>query len=277
MNPLVSVVVTTRNNHQTLDACLNSIIGQTYEPIELIIVDRDSTDGTKAIAKYYTNKVFNCGPERSAQRNFAVNRASGEFVMIVDSDMELTPHTVHDCVDTMHYRPATRGIIVPEESFGRGFWAACKRLERSFYHGSDALEAARFFTRSAYLHAGGYDVNLVSGEDWDLSDRVRQLGPIERVNARIRHNEGRLRLLGSLTKKFYYARKARAYTGKSPRPGIGPLSRYRLFLSRPDRLFKNPFLGLGMLFMKTCEFGVGAAGYLLPIKPKKEQLWPRTN
>lgn len=274
-NSLVSVIVTTRNNHQTLDACLASVARQTYQPIELIVVDRNSTDGTCAIAKYYTNQVYNCGPERCTQRNFGVAKASGQFVAIIDSDMELSPHVIQDCVDIMHYRPSTRGIIIPEESFGVGFWAACKRLERSFYQGNDAIEAARFFAKSTYQQVGGYDESLVSGEDWDLSARVRALGRIERISSTIRHNEGRLRLTRSLQKKFYYASLARAYLRKSRASGqlpggIGPLSRYRLFLSRPGHLFRNPFLGLGMLLMKTFEFGFGGAGYLFP-RNKKER------
>jgi glycosyltransferase involved in cell wall biosynthesis len=266
-NPLVTVIVTTRNNHSTLDACLASITNQTYEPIELIVVDRDSSDGTKMIARYYTSLVFNCGPERSVQRNFGVNKASGEYVVIIDSDMELTPHVIQDGVDTMLYKPSTTGIIIPEESFGRGFWAQCKSLERSFYHGNDAIEAARFFPKEVYQQVGGYDESMVSGEDWDLSARVRNLGRIERITSLIRHNEGQFKLVQSLRKKYYYAGKAKAYFAKNDvgaklTSTVGPLQRYRLFFSQPKKLLVNPFIGLGMLFMKTCEYGFGAVGYV---------------
>jgi len=53
--------------------------------------------------------------------------------------------------------------------------------------------------------------------------------------------------------------------------GIGTLTRYRLFLSRPGRLLANPFVGLGMLFMKTCEFGFGGLGYVLS-RGKKQRV-----
>lgn len=271
--PLVSVIVTTRNNHKTLDACLASIVGQTYQPIELVVVDNSSTDGTRDIARFYTDKVFVCGPERCAQRNFAVEKARGEFVAIIDSDMELSPHVIQDCVDVMHYRPATRGVIIPEESFGVGFWANCKQLERSYYTGNDAIEAARFFTRETYLDVGGYDELLVSGEDWDLSTRVRALGKIERINSFIRHNEGKLKLGITLRKKFYYAQKAKAFLRKQTasqriQSGAGPFARYRLFLSRPKKLLRNPFVGIGMLVMKAFEFGFGGLGYIFSREKK---------
>lgn len=273
-NPLVSVIVTTRNNHDTLDACLASIVNQTYHPIELIVVDRDSSDGTKMIARYYTSLVFNCGPERSAQRNFGASKASGEYIAIVDSDMELTPHVIQDCVDVMHYKSQTTGIIIPEESFGRGFWARCKSLERSFYHGNDAIEAARFFAKSTYDQVGGYDESMVSGEDWDLSARVRNLGRIERVKSLIRHNEGNFTLLGSLRKKYYYAGRAKAYLQKHNvdnklTASTGPLERYKLFFSKPKKLLMNPAVGAGMLFMKTCEYGFGAVGSIFSGKKER--------
>lgn len=272
--PLVSVIIATRNSHETLDACLVSVTKQTYRPIELIIVDRDSTDGTKLIAKFYTPKVYNYRPERSAQRNFGASQASGEYVFMVDSDMELTPGVVQDCMDMMWYRSATRGIIIPEESFGRGFWARCKQLERSFYHNNNSIEAARFFPRAVFEQVGGYDESMVSGEDWDLSARVRNTGRIERVTALIRHNEGHLKLIGSLRKKYYYAGLARTYlqknqVGSKLAASNGPLQRYKLFLSHPKRLFRNPLAGTGMLLMKTFEYGFGALGYVFSGRRKR--------
>src|SRR5690349_4718430 len=116
--PLVSAIVTTYNNQTTLDACLHSICSQDYPLIELIVVDNSSTDDTKSIARRYTSQVFNQGPERSAQRNFAVQKAKGDFVFIIDSDMELTPHVISACVAKMQDQPELGGVIVPEESFG---------------------------------------------------------------------------------------------------------------------------------------------------------------
>lgn len=265
--PLVSAIVTTYNNHQTLDDCLYSICQQDYPLIELIVVDNNSTDDTKDIAKRYTPNVFNKGPERSAQRNYAVQKAKGDYVFIIDSDMELTPRVISACVAKMQESPGLGGVIVPEESFGEGFWAQCKRLERSFYIGIDWLEAARFYRKDLYLRAGGYDTSLVSGEDWDLSRRIAKLAPLARIDDLVMHNEGRLRLGRTLQKKYYYAGLAASYLAKNPVDSKlsskeGPLNRYKLFFSKPHKLFHNPLLGLGMLFMKTCEFGFGGMGYL---------------
>src|SRR5258708_40211689 len=92
--PLVTVVVPTKNSAVTLDACLESIVKQTYRHIELIVVDNKSSDTTKDIAKVYTTSVFDKGPERSAQRNFGAVKGKGEVLVFIDSDMILSPHIV---------------------------------------------------------------------------------------------------------------------------------------------------------------------------------------
>lgn len=266
--PLVSIIVTTRNNQATLDACLSSIIAQDYRRKELIVVDNYSTDNTRVIAERYTQLVFQKGPERSTQRNYAVQQARGKYVVIIDSDMELSSGVISACVQTMEGSSQLGGVIIPEESFGQGFWAQCKRLERSFYIGIDWIEAARFFDKQLYQQVGGYDTDLVSGEDWDLSNRLAALAPLGRINEFILHNEGRLRLFKTLQKKYYYAGQATAYLQKQAISSkwaaqVGPLQRYRLFFSRPTRLLRQPIISAGMLFMKTCEYAFGGLGYLM--------------
>lgn len=266
--PLVSVIVTTYNNTTTLDACLESIINQSYDNVELIVVDNNSTDDTKDIASKYTNNVHNVGPERSAQRNYGVNIATGQYVMIIDSDMELTLDVVAACIEQVTIHPEQKGLVIPEESFGKGFWAQCKRLERSFYVGVEWMEAARFFSRQTYLDLDGYSERLISGEDWDLSQRVGKLAPLGRINEYIRHNEGALQLGRTLKKKYYYAQKFAKYLDANKATAAvgsqtGILTRYGLFFSRPRHLLKRPHLGLGMLFMKTSEFAFGGIGYLM--------------
>lgn len=268
MDPLVSVIVPTKNSEKFIRQCLESIKNQTYKNLEIIVVDNNSSDNTKEITRKFTDKVFNCGPERSAQRNFGVKNSGGEYVLVIDSDMELSEKVVEACVEKMSSDERIKGVIIPEESFGKGFWTKCKKLERSFYVGVEWMEAARFFEKDIYLVIGGYDENMVSGEDWDLSQRVEGKGKISRVDGLIYHNEGHISLSKTIRKKFYYATKLYGYANKNKKSDkfnkqTGMLSRYVLFFSQPKKLFKNPILGLGMLFMKTCEFSFGGIGYFV--------------
>ncbi len=269
--PLVTVVVPTRNSEPFLDACLKSIAEQSYSNIELIVVDRNSTDATKEIALKYTSadKVLNTEPERSTQRNLGAKTATGHYILMIDSDMVLSEDVVKDCVEVMAANSEAAGVIIPEESFGEGFWSQCKKLERSFYIGDDSVEAARFFTTELYHTLDGYNEKMIAGEDWDLSDRSREHGDILRVESLIYHNEAKINLPKTLKKKFYYSRQAASYfkneskTEASANRLNGALGRYFTFFSKPKKLLEDPLVGAGMIFMKTCEFTFGAAGLVM--------------
>lgn len=274
--PLVSVIVTTRNNHETLDACLSSISQQDYSNIELLVIDNNSTDDTKEIARKYTPQVFNKTPERSTQRNYGVQQSKGQYILIIDSDMELSSTVVSNCVQAVA-NGSSKALIIPEESFGKGFWARCKRLERSYYVGQDSIEAARFFERQLYLEVGGYNEMMTGGEDWDLTNRVRATGVhIGRIGSYIYHNEGHPRFTRTVRKMYYYAQHAAQYFEQNPTPSAltdksGPLARYKLFFSRPGKILRNPFVGIGMLMLKTAEYAAGGMGLLQARRSQRQR------
>lgn len=266
--PRVTVIVPTYNSSRTIEACLRSISTQSYPSIELIVVDNNSTDDTKKIAQKYTKNVFNKGPERNAQRNFGLSQSHGEFVVSIDSDMKLSTHVISDCVEKMQKESDLVGLYIPEESFGEGFWAQCIKLERSFYIGQDGIEAARFFRKSVLDSVRGFDEELISAEDWYLTEQVAQKGKLGRVKSLIYHDEGSPTFKKLVSKKYYYASKMRFYLNKSDSGGASGqagnvIQRYVLFLSDPIKLFRNPFIGIGMLFLKTSEYAMGFIGFLL--------------
>lgn len=268
--PLVSCIVTTKNEQKNIENCLEGIKKQTYKNIEIIVVDNNSKDETKNIARKYTSNVFNKGPERSAQRNYGVGKSCGEYVFLLDADMILTPLVVEKCVEKIGKNDDLYALVVPEKSFGEGFWAQCKALERSFYLGVDWIEAARFYKKEIFKKLKGYDENQTGTEDFDLPQRLKATygdRHIGRINAFILHNEGKLSLLGTMKKKYYYAKTLHKYNQiksnkKSFKKQLSIFNRYILYFSKADRLFANPILGLGMLFMKTSEFLAGGVGYI---------------
>lgn len=270
-NALVSIIIPVRDRAEMLRRCLECLKKQTYPNIEIIIVDGNSTDNTCDIARQYTDKVFifsQKGDHRCAQRNLGVQKASGKYVLIIDSDMELGSEVVRSCVEKMEGNTEISGLVIPEESFGKGFWAQCKKLEKSFYLGVSWMEAARFFRRETFTKVGGYATELISGEDWDLSQRIAKEGKIARVHEFIFHNEGKVVFYKTVKKKFYYAQKFAKYVAKNRnskevKKQVGIVARFHLFLSQPKKLFRRPILGLGLLFMKICEFGFGGAGFLI--------------
>jgi glycosyltransferase involved in cell wall biosynthesis len=260
--PLVSVIVPTRNSGGTLDAALRSVKEQTHPRTELIVVDNASTDGTGEIARRYTEAVYTHGPERSAQRNFGGAKATGAYLLMLDSDMILEPTVIAGCVEAQRATDAA-AVVVPERTVGEGFWTAVRALERSCYVGDDDIEAARFFARDAYLRYSGYDETLSAGEDWDLPARMRSAGEsvVRADGVWVLHDEGRVRLVTHLRKKFYYGRTIGGYARKHK-----SLARRQFRLIRPafvrnwKRLARHPVLAISMIVLKWAELVAGAAG-----------------
>ena len=262
---LVSVIITTRNEERNIENCIQSILKQTYSPIQIIVVDNNSLDNTKKIAKKFTKFVYDKGPERSAQRNFGAQKAEGEYLVFIDCDMILTPKVIEECVKTISDKVG--GLVIPEESIGSGFWAKAKSLERSFYLGKDSIEAARFYPKKIITAVGGFDETLTGPEDWDLSQRVSHKYHLGRINAMILHNEGNLSLRTTIQKKYYYAHKFKEYLNKDEHISntaqqFSIIGRYKIFFTQPKKLMKDPLLSAGMLFMKTSEFIAGGFGYV---------------
>jgi glycosyltransferase involved in cell wall biosynthesis len=258
----VSVIVTTRNSAATLERLLASIAAQSYQPVEIVVVDNASTDATREVALRFTKAVFERGPERSAQRNAGVSDASGEYVLILDADMILEPQTVGACLDVAEATAAV-AVVVPESTIGTGLVARIRKLERSCYEGDPTVEAARFFERGAFLRYGGYDEELSGPEDWDLPARMRRAGElVARADAaRIQHDESGLTLKAHLAKKFYYGKSLRRYARRHPQLATRQFNLFRpAFIRNWRRLARHPLLASGVFALKAAEFTAGAAG-----------------
>ncbi len=255
----VTVVVPTRNAAPTLGACLASLRSQS-ERCVVVVVDNHSEDETQAIACRLADVVAVAGPERSAQRNLGAALVPAPFLGFIDADMVVGREVVAEAVAAL--RTGAGAVIVPERSFGEGFWAEVRAFERSFYVGSDSVEAARFFRREVFEEAGGFDVGgLPGGEDWDLTGRVRQLASVERVTTMIEHDEGRPTLLDLWRKKAYYGPGLREYVGTHGTSSLGALD--RPYLRRPTLLLgRGPRLGAGLVLLKTGEAVAAGIGIL---------------
>ena len=170
MNPLVSVIVPTKNSGEFMEQCLKSIRSQTYQNVELIVVDNNSTDDTKEIAKEYTNKVFNKGSERSAQINFGVQQAKGEYVYKVDSDFVLDKEVVEQCVNET--QKGFDAIVVHNSPDTKVSWIAkIRKFEVGMYKYDITHSSARFVKKEIYEKIGGFNEKITAGEDYDFQNK----------------------------------------------------------------------------------------------------------
>lgn len=100
-NPAVSVITPTFNRAHTLQRAIDSVLAQTYQNWELIIIDDGSTDNTKQLVEAVADKRVtylykeNGGPSKA--RNYGIQHSAGKWIMYLDSDDELLPK----CIETM--------------------------------------------------------------------------------------------------------------------------------------------------------------------------------
>ena len=105
--PLISVVIPAYNAEQFLDETLESVLSQTYENWECIIVNDGSTDNTESIAKKWCEKDarFRCfykeNSGASDTRNFGIKEARGEYIAFLDADDLYMPNFLKVCLENL--------------------------------------------------------------------------------------------------------------------------------------------------------------------------------
>ena len=256
--PNVSVIVTTKNEDRNIGACLESVIEQTMPPLEMIVVDNFSEDQTIKIAKQFGAKVYQLGPERSAQRNYGVEQAQGKYILYLDADMRLSTKVIENCVKRCKEDTKITGVYIPEIIIGTGFWIKVRRFERSFYDGT-VIDAVRFVPKDSFQKVAGFDLRFTGPEDWDFDKKIRQLGKTIVADAHLLHDEGNFNLQHYLNKKRYYSKGFDIYSEKWGKndPDIRKQLRpfYRFFVvfiekGKFIKLLSHPLLTLGMYFLR---------------------------
>lgn len=106
--PKISIISTIYNNEKYINDFLNSIINQTFNDYEVILIDDGSTDNSKDIIMKYVNKdnrfkyYYQNNKGASLARNNGLEKASGEFLYLVDSDDIVLPNTLKIFMDNIN-------------------------------------------------------------------------------------------------------------------------------------------------------------------------------
>ena len=202
--PLVSIIIPTYKSVKTLKYVLKSIKNQTYDNIEVIVVDRPSEDSAEELVKKFGYRYVALNCERTKAVNYGAKISSGDFIYYIGSDYILEPNLVEKVVKTV-LREKADAAIITNVIKPAGFWSKVRWLEKECYKGDDLIEAARFFSRKAFFDVGGYDEEMVSYEEHDLHNRLLKIGyKIVRVEGVKELNIGEPDSLWVYAKKFYY-------------------------------------------------------------------------
>lgn len=261
---LVSVVIPTYKPERTILESIDSIRQQTYQNIEIIVVDSNRSPMEKSVLKKLQGvRVITDGPERSIQRNRGMNEAKGEYILMVDQDMYLSKHVISECVVLI--KRGYHALTIPEISVGEGFWAQCVALERyvNTYLERGQNECCRFFLRKDGLSVGGYDPEIVGAEDADFHMKLSRRGKIGKIRDHIVHDEGRVTFLSRVQKKYYYSKAFRLFLRRYPAEASKQFSPIKLTYFRHWKLFlSRPVVTAGVIMLRSAEVGAGVMGLL---------------
>jgi len=232
---LFSVIVPAYCEEQNIERCLQSIQGQVFEKgrIETIVVDSNSPDNTRAIAKKYADKVVNLKDRGVGKaRNLGAQKATGELLIFVDADTILDQKFIAEIHQALNHSNA---VYVVGTMAGLEWYGTASNLFKFLHYGLVNLISTvtahlgfPFFPtvccackKSAFRRVGGFDEGLAVAEDLRFSLKMGKIG------------------------KCLVSKKAKAYTSLRRIRKNGVIRNYYMYFSNYFKVFvlnKKPWI-----------------------------------
>jgi len=207
-NPLVSVIIPVYNGERFLAEAIESVLAQTYRPVEVIVVDDGSTDGSAKIAAKFKDNVHyvyqpNSGP--AAARNRGLKMVHGGIIGFIDADDLWTEDKLQVQLPHLAGDPSVEIVL----GHIKRMWAAEGTRDYNQFTEPElalSLESC-LFRKTVFDKVGYFDPTLCRCEDWDWFMRARELGVSivthEEVTAYYRRHEHNLTLQKELGDKYF--------------------------------------------------------------------------
>jgi glycosyltransferase involved in cell wall biosynthesis len=192
-NPLVSVIIPTYNRGWIVRDAIDSVLGQTYADVELIVVDDGSTDRTPEILDSYGDRLRvtrQANQGVSAARNRGIGGSSGTLIALLDSDDIWLPKKLAVQVDFFKRNPAALVCQTEEIWIRNGLRVNPGKRHRK--HSGMIFEpslelclvspSAVMVRRELFEEVGLFDESLPACEDYDLWLRVGCRFPVHLID-----------------------------------------------------------------------------------------------
>jgi glycosyltransferase involved in cell wall biosynthesis len=182
--PSFSVVIAAYQAESSIGDALDSVLSQTVAPLEVVVCDDGSTDGTAAVLARYAGRIrvlWQSNTGEAAAKNAAVRASGGEYVVVLDADDVFLPQRLEALRWAAAVRPdldvlTTDAVVEADGTPVRNAYHAgwtfpvedqrAAIVDRNFVFG---LAAVR---RERWLEVGGFDEALSRTTDWDFWMRL---------------------------------------------------------------------------------------------------------
>ncbi len=187
---LVSAIIPAFNAERYLADAIESVLAQTHEPIECIVVDDGSTDGTADVVRRFVPRVrliqqANAG--MAGARNRGAAAATGEYLAFLDSDDRWLPNRVAAQITALARAPDAGAVVCATQVVDRSLRPVGIKVQDPSLTVDDLLlcRAVLNSTGSNMLirtecfeELGGFDARLYGSEDWDMTFRLVSRGKL---------------------------------------------------------------------------------------------------
>lgn len=183
--PLISVVIPCYNLGAYVGEAVESVLAQTVQDFEILVVDDGSTDAdTVRLLESppwpRTTAFHTANNGVGAARNFLIQRARGSFLCALDADDKLHPRYFAETLAAFERDPSLTFVSTRMQMFGdeERLWPDDARCDLPALLVDDPVFCAALVRRSAVVAAGGYDTGMPAqgNEDWDLWLRLLEGG-----------------------------------------------------------------------------------------------------
>jgi len=186
MASLVSVIIPTYNEEKVIADCLKSLAKQSYNPLEIIVVDDGSIDKTQEIVSNFKFQVSSSRALRQNHkgpgpaRNLGAKHAKGNVLVFVDADMTFGRDFVRDLVAPV-LKGKTIGTFSKNEMNANrnNIWSRCWNINRGWPAERlippaypNTAPVYRAILKSEFDKVGGFDATGEYTDDWSLSRKL---------------------------------------------------------------------------------------------------------
>jgi glycosyltransferase involved in cell wall biosynthesis len=183
----VSVIIPAYNQGCFLVSAIESVLAQTYQDFEIVVVDDGSTDNTAEVAQSYSDPrvryVYQDNRGLSAARNTGIRHSAGEFLSFLDSDdlflpekLELLTAVLDDRSDVGFVAGQAQPIDEQGKPTGKLFATPLPENGRELLNGNPLHVGSVLLRREWQERVGFFDESLRSYEDWDMWLRLARAG-----------------------------------------------------------------------------------------------------